>query len=318
MKVLVYGAGVIGTVYAGKLAEAGHEVTIVARGQRLLDISQHGFVLEDIVCRRRWTAQVDTSAQLSPDDEYDIALITVRRDQLASTLPELAANRRIPTLLFMLNNPTASAGLAEVLGRDRVMLGFPGVGGTRDGQVVRYAMVKQQPTTIGEFYPTRTARLQTILHAFCDAGMPTAICDDMDAWLKAHAFFVTAMCGAIYLAGGDCRKLSGDSATLRLMTNGVREGFAAVTALGHPIVPFSLEVLFMWLPDAFAVAYWRRFLAAEMADYVLGRHARAAAPEMRDIANDCRLLLERSEVKAPALSRLYHAIDGYAGEPLRN
>ena len=116
MKVLVYGAGVIGTVYAGKLAEAGHEVTIVARGQRLLDISQHGLVLEDIVCRRRWTAQVDTSAQLSPDDEYDIALITVRRDQLASTLPELAANRRIPTLLFMSTIPPARPALPKFWG----------------------------------------------------------------------------------------------------------------------------------------------------------------------------------------------------------
>jgi ketopantoate reductase len=32
MKVLVYGAGVIGTLYGGKLARAGHTVTVVARG----------------------------------------------------------------------------------------------------------------------------------------------------------------------------------------------------------------------------------------------------------------------------------------------
>jgi 2-dehydropantoate 2-reductase len=38
MKVLVYGAGVVGTLYGGKLAHAGHHVTVVARGRRLLDI----------------------------------------------------------------------------------------------------------------------------------------------------------------------------------------------------------------------------------------------------------------------------------------
>jgi 2-dehydropantoate 2-reductase len=134
VKVLVYGAGVIGTVYAGKLAEAGHEVTMVARDRRLADIRQHGLALEDIVHRRAWTAHVATTPHLSPDDEFDLALITVRRDQLAKTLPELATNKRIPTLLFMLNNPAGSASLAEALGRDRVMLGFPGIGGTRDGR----------------------------------------------------------------------------------------------------------------------------------------------------------------------------------------
>ena len=36
---------VVGTLYGGKLAHAGHHVTVVARGRRLLDIRQHGLVL---------------------------------------------------------------------------------------------------------------------------------------------------------------------------------------------------------------------------------------------------------------------------------
>src|SRR5262249_30199908 len=94
----------------------------------------------------------------------------------------------------------------------------------------------------------QTARLRLISKAFRDAGLPTKISHNMDAWLRAHAFFVTAMCGAIYLAGDDCGKLSRDSATLRLMTNGVREGFAAVRALGYPVTPLSLKVLLPGCP----------------------------------------------------------------------
>ena len=37
MRILVLGAGVIGSVYAGKLLEAGHEVVLLARGSRLAD-----------------------------------------------------------------------------------------------------------------------------------------------------------------------------------------------------------------------------------------------------------------------------------------
>ena len=66
----------------------------------------------------------------------------------------------------------------------------------------------------------------------------------MDAWLKAHAFFVTAVSGAIYMAGGDCHRLSEDKATVVLMAKGVREGYAAVRALGLSVAPFALRLLF--------------------------------------------------------------------------
>lgn len=35
MRILVYGAGVIGSIFAEKLAVAGNDVTILARGKRL-------------------------------------------------------------------------------------------------------------------------------------------------------------------------------------------------------------------------------------------------------------------------------------------
>jgi hypothetical protein len=85
------------------------------------------------------------------------------------------------------------------------------------------------------------------------------------------------------------------------MTEGVREGFAAVRALELPVTPFPLRVLFAWLPLRFAIRYWRRFFATKVADVVFGQHARIAAHEMRDVASDCRMLLEQSGAEASAL-----------------
>jgi 2-dehydropantoate 2-reductase len=311
VKILVYGAGVIGTLYAARLQEGGNRVTVVARDQRLADIRRYGLALEDIFGHGQSTTHVDTTERVGPDDQYDIALIAVRRDQVASIVPELTANNRIPTLIFMLNNPTGSSDLAQALGRDRVLLGFPGAGGTRDGHLVRYAMIAQQPTTLGELDGKRTPRLRRLVETFRQCGFPTTTSRDMDAWLKAHAFFVTAISGAIYIAGGDCRRLSEDKATVALMAKGVREGYSAVRALGLSVAPFALKVLFTWLPPTFAIYYWRNFFASKMADYVFGRHARAASQEMRELANDCRSLLEKSRVEAPALRQLYSAIDAY-------
>jgi ketopantoate reductase len=71
----------------------------------------------------------------------------------------IAANYQIPTVLFMLNNPAGMQRL-EVLEPRRVLLGFPSVGGTRQGEVIRYIHIRQQQTTLGEVDGHTTPRLQ--------------------------------------------------------------------------------------------------------------------------------------------------------------
>jgi hypothetical protein len=78
MKILVYGAGVIWSLYAARLNRPGHKVTVVARGQRLADIgTYYGLVLEHVSTGDRLVAAVE---RVLPDDQYELALITVRRD----------------------------------------------------------------------------------------------------------------------------------------------------------------------------------------------------------------------------------------------
>jgi 2-dehydropantoate 2-reductase len=314
MNILVFGAGVVGTVYASKLRQAGHSVTILARGSRLDEIRRRGLVLEDVVDRERSECRVEVTEGLSPGDRYDLILVTVRRDQLDASMASLAANTTVPTILFMLNNPLGTSRLVEAIGKERVVLGFPGVGGTKEGEVVRYAMIAQQPTTIGEVDGRRTVRLEELVNALRASQLATKVERHMDAWLKTHAFFVTAVCGAIYLAGGDCRRLSLDTAALELLVAGVSEGFGAVRATGLPVTPFPLKVLFTWLPRSFAVRYWRRFFSTSTADYVFGAHARAAAGEMLEVARDCRSLLQTAGVQAGSWVELMRSIESYTGE----
>ncbi|MDP8997339.1 MAG: hypothetical protein M3O03_10130 [Pseudomonadota bacterium] len=317
MKILVYGAGVIGSVYAARLLEAGHHVTVLARGRRLDDIRHHGLVLKDVTSGIQSTTQVTAVDQLVTSDQYDVILITVRRDQLASVIPILKTILGSPDLVFMLNNPIGSGDLVQEFGQNRVLLAFPGLGGVEERGVVQYAMIAQQPTTLGQMGTRRSERLNELAKSFRAAGFPTRIEPNMDAWLKTHAFFVTAISGAIYLADGDCRQLSKDKAKLSLMTQGVREGFNVVNQLGMTVTPLSLRILFAWMPQIFAVYYWRRFFSSEIADYVFGRHARKAAKEMQMLANDCGILLAKSQVATPALLKLYAAIDAFENQKSR-
>jgi 2-dehydropantoate 2-reductase len=308
MKILVWGGGVVGTLYAGRLQNAGHQVTVLARSFRLADIRRHGLILEDVASGAQSVTLVDVAEQLSPEDFYDIALIAVRWDQLGGVMPALTANKKIPSIVFMLNNPLGSADLVKALGADRVVLGFPGAGGALEGHVVRYALIAQQPTTIGEPGGAMTSRLQALAEAFRASGFKTRIDADINSWLLSHAFFVTAVSGAIYLAGGSCERLGHSQTLLNLMVRGVREGFNAVRRMEHAVRPFPLMVVFSWLPRPFAVRYWRRFFLNPNAEYVFARHVLHASTEMRALAAECQLLVNRSGIASPALSQLYRAV----------
>src|SRR5437899_2003724 len=119
MNILVYGAGVIGSVYAASLQEAGHRVSLLARGQRAVSLRTHGIQLVNAANGRKTTTQVSIVEQLAPTDKYDVVLVTVRLDQLTSVLPDLAANHQIPIVLFMLSNPAGMQRL-EILEAHRV------------------------------------------------------------------------------------------------------------------------------------------------------------------------------------------------------
>jgi hypothetical protein len=96
------------------------------------------------------------------------------------------------------------------------------------------------------------------------------------------------------------------------MVDGVSQGFRVVREIGRPVHPFALNVLFTWVPPAFAVHYWRRFFSLEIAEFIFARHACNSSAEMLMLSTECSLLLAKSRVSAPAFERLDKAIDDYA------
>ena len=85
----------------------------------------------------------------SRDDRYDLALVPVRSEQLASTLPILLDMGDRPDVLFFGNTVGQQTELVAALG-ERALFGFPAAGGVRDGVIVRYVLIRQQKTMLGE------------------------------------------------------------------------------------------------------------------------------------------------------------------------
>ena len=80
MKVCIYGAGAVGGHIAGRLAKAGADVSLVARGAHLSAIQAHGLRVEthDDVLQSRPRA-TDNPAELG---SQDVVLVTLKAPSL--------------------------------------------------------------------------------------------------------------------------------------------------------------------------------------------------------------------------------------------
>jgi 2-dehydropantoate 2-reductase len=136
MKIVVVGPGVIGSIYGCLLARSGHDVTLIARGRRLADLQKYGLVLEDADAGQRTEMSLPVLDKLSPDDRYDLVLVSVRSEQFATTLPMINGMGDGSDVLMFGNTTGNQNELITALG-ERALFGFPAAGGIQDGPIVR-------------------------------------------------------------------------------------------------------------------------------------------------------------------------------------
>lgn len=309
MRVLIYGAGVLGSMLAVRLHAAGHDVNLLARGERLADLRKHGIVLENTQNQVRTTARVPLVDALAPDDDYDLVVVVMRKNQVADVLPVLAANERIPSILFIGNNAAGPDILVEAVGRDRVLAGFALAGGEREDHVVRYVISGNNIRLVmGELHGRVTPRLRQVMQVFTDGGLTVEASPNIDAWLKTHVALVSPIANAIYAAGGDLKRVARTRDILVLTVRAVREGLRVVRAAGLPVLPASIALL-EWLPEPVLVFGLGRMAQTQQAEIAAAAHANAARDEMSLLAAEFQALAATTTVPTPAIEALARYID---------
>lgn len=307
MRVLFFGAGVLGSLYAARMHEAGLDVSILARGRRLSEIRDTGIVLENAATGRRTVSRVKAVDGFGPDDDYDLVVVPVRKDQLSTVLPVLSPNRRVRSFLFMVCNATGPEAMVEAVGRGRVLLGYAAAGGTRQGGVVRFLNVPGilQKVMVGELDGRATPRVGDIARAFRRSGFPVEVGRDMDSWLKTHVAWVSPAAQAIYLAQGDSYALARRPEIVLLMLRAIREAYGALRSLGVRITGPAWVRSLGWAPEAVLLVVFRRLLASRMGEVSIAGHANAARDEMTLVSEDLKALVRSAGRATPALDRLY-------------
>lgn len=122
MKILVYGAGVLGCNLARNLLRAGKDVTLLARGNWAAEIKRNGLRIKDKFSLRTSVSRIPVVTELAPDAMYDVIFVVLRYTQLDSALDTLRANRT-KNIVFVGNNVQTKT-LAAALPEKNVLFAF--------------------------------------------------------------------------------------------------------------------------------------------------------------------------------------------------
>ncbi len=304
MKILIYGAGVIGSIYAAKLFDAKNDVTLLARGKRYEILQQNGVIIREQITGKKINAQIPLTQQLATNDFYDLIIVTVRLDQLESVIPFLKNNLASPLIMFMLNNPENIQANSDDLKPKHVIFGFPGAGGIFKENEIDFIQIKQQKTTIGETNGEKSETIKIIKSLFETSGFSVDVSGNMQAWLKTHAVFMACVSAAIIKENGDSTQLGKNKKSTRIMVKSIKEGFRALTHIGIPVTPSNLKIIFTIMPEWFSVLYWQKAMQNELGTLAMAPHANAAKSEMQLVAKKVLEIVHSSYVATPDLDKL--------------
>ncbi|KNF08478.1 ketopantoate reductase [Gottschalkia purinilytica] len=242
MKILVYGAGVVGSYLAHVLVRAGNNVTVLARGQRLKELKENSLIIRHYIQRKTTIDKVNVIDELTPEDVYDLIFVVMQYTHLKAILPILAENRS-RHIIFVGNNADAYTMQDYVLKNSsvekQVAFGFQSTGGRREnGRVV--CVRAGGHMELGGLNNNLSWR-SLIDNAFANTKYKLTYFDNMDSWLKSHIALIMPLCYATYACNGNLRKASKDKKLLNQIIDAIDEGYKVLETLGYSIVPANEE-----------------------------------------------------------------------------
>ena len=280
MRVLIYGAGVIGSLYAALLSETCVETAVYARGQRLKDLQLNGLRYEKngVIC----TANVRVLDALPEDDIYDFVFLTVRENQLHEALTQLRSNKS-RCIITMVNSLEDYRIWEQLCGTGRILPAFPGAGGGFEDGVLHAALTPRliQPTTFGILSPKQESKAKQLKVLFKRAQIPYQQVKDMHAWQLCHLAMVVPIADAYYETD-DPANVGADQAIMAHTAKTLRENFRALARSGIHLSPAKMQ-MFRFLPLFILHLALKITFQSSFGDVFMYRHAMKAPDEMQQL-----------------------------------
>ncbi|HJV05463.1 MAG TPA: 2-dehydropantoate 2-reductase [Actinomycetota bacterium] len=194
MRIAVVGAGAVGGYFGGRLAEAGEDVTFIARGAHLEAIRERGLEVRstegDFTIRP--ASATDDPGSVGPVDAVLVAVKAWQLPEAASGMRPMVEDRT--AVVPLLNGIEAPDVLREALGPAPVLGGLCRILAHRSAPG-RIDHTGFSPTIeFGELDGSRSERAVTLLAAFERArGVEATLSDDIQRAMWMKLVFIAAM-----------------------------------------------------------------------------------------------------------------------------
>ncbi len=307
MRILMFGRGVIATIYGRALHAAGHDVEFYVRPGRVADYGDTVHV--DLIDGRRKlfgrrvreSYRTPLRESLGAADGFDLIVLSVGHHHLAEAASFLAPRSGAATVLVLGNVWEEPLTAVAPLPAERVVFGFPQAGGGfGDDGVLRGAMMSS--VILGTTGASPTPREQEVFTAFRQAGLTIRQQRDMRGWLWLH-FLADAGMFAQALRSGSLAKMIGDRRAFHDAFLTTRELLPLLEARGvdlarHRVAmtpyrrPLLVATVVGWVTRLIPIA--RRSLEA---------HTDPRTTEARAVLDDTLREARRLGIPAPRLER---------------
>ena len=199
MRIAIFGAGGIGGYLGGRLSQAGEEVVLIARGEHLQAIKEHGLKVDSIKGGFVATPALatDNPTEAGP---VDAVILGVKAWQVLDAAKAMRPMIGPETFVVpMQNGVEATAQLASVLGEKSVVVGLGGLVSYIVGPGHILHAGGEPYVSFGESDNSTSERTQNLLEAFKNAGVTANIPANIQAalWAKLALMAVNSGIGAI-------------------------------------------------------------------------------------------------------------------------
>jgi 2-dehydropantoate 2-reductase len=199
LRIAIFGAGGIGGYLGGRLSQAGEEVVLIARGEHLQAIKEHGLKVDSIKGDFVATPALatDNPTEAGP---VDAVILGVKAWQVLDAAKAMRPMIGPETFVVpMQNGVEATAQLASVLGEKSVVVGLGGLVSYIVGPGHILHAGGEPYVSFGESDNSTSERTQNLLEAFKNAGVTANIPANIQAalWAKLALMAVNSGIGAI-------------------------------------------------------------------------------------------------------------------------
>ena len=238
MKIAILGSGAVGGYYGARLAQAGHDVTFIARGAHLAAIRDRGLqiksaALGDFLVHAR--AEEDT-ARVGP---VDLVLFAVKTYDNPTALPLLAPMLGPSTAVLTVQNGVDSAGdVAAAAGEARTLGGTTYIATALEAPGLIVQTGTHRRIVFGEAFgelPRLSDRVTAIHEAFKGAGIESYPVEDGRVPIWEKFVFLASLAGFTGAARLPIGPVWGDPFTKAQFLAGCREIEAVARAEGVPV-----------------------------------------------------------------------------------